>query len=81
MHCPLCAVALRPVERLGVEIDHCPECGGLWLDRGELDEMVRREAQRALTEGQRVLHRERRSREYDRVSDLTDAPGVALLAI
>jgi Zn-finger nucleic acid-binding protein len=65
MYCPLCAQLLQPVERQGVEIDHCPSCGGLWLDRGELDQLIQREAVRALLAGQQEILRSRRNREYD----------------
>jgi Zn-finger nucleic acid-binding protein len=35
---------LVPIERSGIEIDHCPSCRGVWLDRGELDKIVERSA-------------------------------------
>lgn len=40
MPCPVCAVPLAMSERQGVEIDYCPQCRGVWLDRGELDKIV-----------------------------------------
>lgn len=40
MRCPLCDVAMREVERRGVRIDVCPECRGVWLDRGELEKLL-----------------------------------------
>ncbi len=43
MNCPICpATALVATERLGVTIDYCPKCRGVWLDRGELDAIVER---------------------------------------
>lgn len=42
MLCPNCRVALTMSERLGVEIDYCPTCRGVWLDRGELDKILER---------------------------------------
>jgi Zn-finger nucleic acid-binding protein len=42
MNCPVCNVALVMSERQGVEIDYCPQCRGVWLDRGELDKIVER---------------------------------------
>jgi Zn-finger nucleic acid-binding protein len=42
MNCPICAVELMMSERSGVEIDYCPKCRGVWLDRGELDKIVAR---------------------------------------
>lgn len=43
MKCPVCTtVNLVMSERQGVEIDYCPECRGVWLDRGELDKIIER---------------------------------------
>ena len=44
MPCPVCKVPLVMSERQGVEIDYCPQCRGVWLDRGELDKIVERAA-------------------------------------
>lgn len=45
MKCPVCtSVNLVMSERQGVEIDYCPECRGVWLDRGELDKILERSA-------------------------------------
>ena len=43
MQCPVCDEKLRTVERYGVEIDICPGCKGIWLDRGELDKILEAE--------------------------------------
>ncbi len=41
MKCPVCPeTQLQMTERKGVEIDYCPECRGVWLDRGELDKII-----------------------------------------
>lgn len=40
MRCPWCNVPMREVERRGVRIDVCPECRGVWLDRGELEKLL-----------------------------------------
>ena len=41
MKCPACkTTTLSMSERLGVEIDFCPDCRGVWLDRGELDKIL-----------------------------------------
>ena len=40
MQCPICQVELKMSERHGVEIDYCPKCRGVWLDRGELDKII-----------------------------------------
>lgn len=45
MICPVCQVPLQMAERQGVEIDFCPQCRGVWLDRGELDKIIERAAQ------------------------------------
>jgi len=42
MKCPNCNANLVMSERSGVEIDYCPECRGVWLDRGELDKIIER---------------------------------------
>ena len=45
MKCPVC---LQPElvmsDRQGIEIDYCPQCRGVWLDRGELDKIIERSA-------------------------------------
>jgi len=41
--CPTCPTAtLVMTERSGIEIDYCPDCRGVWLDRGELDKLIER---------------------------------------
>ena len=42
MNCPKCNVLLQLSERQGIEIDYCPQCRGVWLDRGELDKIIER---------------------------------------
>jgi uncharacterized protein len=42
MKCPNDSATLVMSERAGVEIDYCPECRGIWLDRGELDKILDR---------------------------------------
>jgi uncharacterized protein len=43
MNCPVCdSVKLVMSERQGIEIDYCPQCRGVWLDRGELDKLIDR---------------------------------------
>jgi Zn-finger nucleic acid-binding protein len=47
MKCPVCTtVNLVMSERQGIEIDYCPECRGVWLDRGELDKIIERSSAR-----------------------------------
>ena len=42
MKCPNDDTVLTMSERSGIEIDYCPECRGVWLDRGELDKILER---------------------------------------
>ena len=45
MKCPTCPDStLVMSDRQGVEIDYCPQCRGVWLDRGELDKLIERSA-------------------------------------
>ncbi|MBD3764157.1 MAG: zf-TFIIB domain-containing protein, partial [Rhodobacterales bacterium] len=44
MRCPVDNETLVMTERSGVEIDYCPKCRGVWLDRGELDKILERSA-------------------------------------
>ena len=48
MKCPVCTEPdLVMTDRQGVEIDYCPKCRGVWLDRGELDKIIERSASTA----------------------------------
>ena len=64
MNCPICTtVSLVMTERQGIEIDYCPQCRGVWLDRGELDKIIDRSM--AGTSGQRFEDdRREHSRDY-----------------
>ena len=42
MDCPRCQEDLRQAQRLGVEIDYCPRCRGVWLDGGEMEKLLER---------------------------------------
>ena len=44
MKCPIDDTDLVMTERQGIEIDYCPRCRGVWLDRGELDKLIERAA-------------------------------------
>lgn len=50
MNCPICTIALVMSERLGIEVDYCPKCRGVWLDRGELDKIIERSVPAAAPE-------------------------------
>lgn len=60
MLCPLCNVDLVMSERQGIEIDYCPKCRGVWLDRGELDKIIERSAASSPAASD-----DRRPRDYD----------------
>ena len=57
MKCPICDVDLLLSEKQGIEIDYCPKCRGIWLDRGELDEIMEK--------SQSVSSREHPDRHYE----------------
>lgn len=40
MNCPHCHESLVMIDKQGVEIDYCPTCRGVWLDKGELDKLM-----------------------------------------
>lgn len=60
MNCPVCNLELKMSERHDVEIDYCPKCRGVWLDRGELDKIIERAAgdRVAPVEAERRVQRE-----------------------
>ena len=60
MKCPVCNVELLMTDKQGVEIDYCPTCRGIWLDRGELDKIIERSTVVAS-----APHPENRSRDHD----------------
>lgn len=66
MKCPICKdVNLVMADRQGIEIDYCPECRGVWLDRGELDKIIERATpQQGPSQEHNASHD--RSRKYDR---------------
>lgn len=45
MKCPTCKVDLALSDKQGIEIDYCPKCRGIWLDRGELDKIIERSSE------------------------------------
>lgn len=53
MQCPVDGERLVMSERQGVEIDYCPQCRGVWLDRGELDKIIDRAAVESAPQAQR----------------------------
>lgn len=66
MQCPIDGTQLVMTERAGVEIDYCPQCRGVWLDRGELDKILDRSATQSQPAPQRQIRSERRDDDDDR---------------
>ena len=70
MLCPACKVDLVMSERQTVEIDYCPKCRGVWLDRGELDKIIERavtqEAPQPQQQPQQPVHAAPPPRDYSR---------------
>ena len=54
MACPVDGATLVMSERSGIEIDYCPSCRGVWLDRGELDQIIERNAEQQVPAAQPV---------------------------
>ncbi|MBT9155770.1 MAG: hypothetical protein DDT37_00738 [Firmicutes bacterium] len=67
MLCPVCSnVELKMSERKGVEVDYCPKCRGVWLDRGELDKIIDLSApEREEREERRPERDDRRPERFD----------------
>lgn len=57
MKCPLDATDLQMTDRQGIEIDYCPQCRGVWLDRGELDKIIERSGETVVVETARIQER------------------------
>ncbi|WP_225902681.1 zf-TFIIB domain-containing protein [Pseudanabaena sp. PCC 6802] len=62
--CPICIIELVPADRQGIELDYCPQCRGIWLDRGELEKLI----DQSITRYRDVSYGER-SRNRDRYRD------------
>jgi hypothetical protein len=58
-------VSLMMADRQGIEIDYCPECRGVWLDRGELDKLIERSAAQQSPPREREAHHDR-SQSHDK---------------
>jgi len=66
VRCPTCPDSTLVIaDRAGVEIDHCPTCRGVWLDRGELDKIIERAAEPPRRDDDRYRERDDRYRERD----------------
>ncbi len=56
MKCPKCNIFLVLSHRRGIEIDYCPDCRGVWLDRGELEKIIEQDDQ--FLRAQKKIHHE-----------------------
>jgi len=66
MFCPVCkSVDLVMTDRQSIEIDYCPTCRGVWLDRGELDKLIERSAQLVSVSAVAPVHAQDQSRGHD----------------
>jgi Zn-finger nucleic acid-binding protein len=66
MKCPIDNENLVMTDRNGVEIDYCPQCRGVWLDRGELDKIIERSAAPTPQADDRGFSNDQRSRDDHR---------------
>ncbi|MBO6765254.1 zf-TFIIB domain-containing protein [Maricaulis sp.] len=64
MKCPVDEETLVMTDRNGVEIDYCPKCRGVWLDRGELDKIIERAAPAAPAQSAPQAREPRREEHY-----------------
>lgn len=62
MKCPVDQTPLTIADRQGIEIDFCPTCRGVWLDRGELDKLIERST--GFNDAPRQEYREERRPEH-----------------
>lgn len=69
MLCPVDGTELKMMDRQGVEIDYCPKCRGVWLDRGELDKIIGKSAPAVALEEPGHAARAREDREEPRRYD------------
>lgn len=66
MKCPVCInESLVMSERSGIEIDYCPKCRGVWLDRGELDKIIERSGNQSSQSSVNNLYSQNRSSSYN----------------
>ncbi len=64
MKCPICDVDLMMSERQGIEIDYCPKCRGVWLDRGELDKIIEKSSSSEY-DGSKEKHDHHKDHDHD----------------
>lgn len=66
MKCPIDNVELAMGERAGMEIDYCPQCRGIWLERGKIDKIIERSIPKQMEEQGYHEPRERKRGFFDR---------------
>lgn len=66
MKCPVCVEKdLMMTDRQGIEVDYCPQCRGVWLDRGELDKLIQRAEPQGLDRSRDYSNESSRKSERD----------------
>lgn len=73
MKCPSCEELLVMAERQGVEIDYCPKCRGVWLDKGELDKIIEKSA--AAESNLQLKQNKEQRKQFDDFDDDDDDEG------
>lgn len=73
MKCPSCEELLVMSERQGVEIDYCPKCRGVWLDKGELDKIIEKSA--VAESNQQLKQNKEQQKQFDDDDDDNDDEG------
>jgi Zn-finger nucleic acid-binding protein len=72
MKCPSCEELLVMTERKGIEIDYCPKCRGVWLDKGELDKIIERSLQEEAPPAPPTYREERKEDYYPKYDERRD---------
>jgi len=75
MKCPSCEELLVMSERQGVEIDYCPKCRGVWLDKGELDKIIEKSTAAESSQSLKQNDEKRKQRQNDDDDDDDDNGG------
>ena len=65
MKCPSCEEVLVMTERQGVEIDYCPKCRGVWLDKGELDKIIEKSTAAETSQNLKQQNEKRKQQDDD----------------
>ena len=78
MKCPNCDETLVMTDRQGIEIDYCPKCRGVWLDKGELDKIIERSSSLQANQQVQQNDEDRRRRDDDDDDDDDDDNGGGL---